>query len=128
MSQTQIAQVDIDLYLHVRVLISMILGLSVTRLVGGVASLIHPTPHRVSFIHLGWVAWVLLNVLGFWWWEFRLRLIEFFRSAGSAAQDRGPKRGPALFGTQEQVDAESDLVDRAVISVDVAADKESDMP
>jgi hypothetical protein len=33
-----------------------------------------------------------------------------------------------LLGTQEQVDAESDLVDRAVISVDVAADKESDMP
>ena len=49
-------------------------------------------------------------------------------SAGYAAQDRGPKRGPALFGTQEQVDAESDLVDRAVISVDVAANKESDMP
>jgi hypothetical protein len=33
-----------------------------------------------------------------------------------------------LFGTQEQVDAESDLVERAVISVDVAANKESDMP
>jgi hypothetical protein len=33
-----------------------------------------------------------------------------------------------LFGTQEQVDAESDLVERAVISVDVAVNKESDMP
>jgi hypothetical protein len=49
-------------------------------------------------------------------------------SAGGAAQDRGPKRGPALLGTQEQVDAESDLVERAVISVGVAANKESDMP
>jgi hypothetical protein len=31
---------NVDLYLHVRVLISMILGLSVTRLVGGVAGLL----------------------------------------------------------------------------------------
>ena len=32
-----------------------------------------------------------------------------------------------MFSTQEQVDAEPDLVDRAVICVGVAADKESDM-
>lgn len=77
MSQVQIAQVDVDLYLHIRVLISMILGLSVARLVGGVASFIqHPKRYRVSLIHLGWVAWALVNVLAFWWWEFRLRLIE----------------------------------------------------
>ena len=44
------------------------------------------------------------------------------RSAGGAAQDRGAKRGPALFGAQEQVDAEPDLVERAVISVDVAGE------
>jgi hypothetical protein len=48
-------------------------------------------------------------------------------SAGGASQDRGPERGPALFGTQEQVDADLDLVERAVISVGVAAKKESDM-
>ena len=76
MSQAQIAHIDVDLYLHVRVLISIVLGLSIARLVGGVASLIHPVPYRVSLIHLGWVAWTLLNVLAFWWWEFRLRLIE----------------------------------------------------
>jgi len=35
----------------------------------------HPTRHRVSLIHLGWVAWALWNVVAFWWWEFRLRLI-----------------------------------------------------
>ena len=74
--QAQTADVDVDLYLHVRVLISIILGLSVTRLVGGVAGVIqHPTRHRVSLIHLGWVAWTLFNVITFWWWEFRLSLI-----------------------------------------------------
>jgi hypothetical protein len=69
-------QVDVDLYLHVRVLISIILGLSVTRLVGGVAGFIqHPGRYKVWWIHLGWVAWALLNVITFWWWEFRLSQI-----------------------------------------------------
>ena len=76
MPQTPTTQVDIDLYLHVRVLVSIILGLSVTRLVGGVAGLIqHPGRHPVSSIHLGWVAWALLSVITFWWWEFNLSLI-----------------------------------------------------
>jgi hypothetical protein len=67
---------DVDLYLHVRVLISMILGLSVTRLVGGVGGFIqHPDRNRIWAIHMGWVAWALLNVITFWWWEFRLSLV-----------------------------------------------------
>jgi len=77
MSQAQTIPVDVDLYLHVRVLVSIILGLSVTRLIAGVASLIqHPTRYRISLIHLGWVAWTLVNVFGFWWYEFRLSLVE----------------------------------------------------
>lgn len=76
MPQTPTTQVDIDLYLHVRVLVSIILGLSVTRLVAGVAGLIqHPERHPVSLIHLGWVAWALLSVITFWWWEFNLSII-----------------------------------------------------
>src|SRR5262245_31446674 len=76
MQQTQTIQLDVDLYLHVRVLISIILGLSVTRLVGGVAGFIqHPGRYQVSLIHLGWVAWTLLHVITFWWWEFNLSLI-----------------------------------------------------
>ena len=67
---------DVDLYLHVRVLISMILGLSVTRLVGGVAKIIlRPDRDRIWPIHLGWVAWALFNVITFWWWEFQLSRI-----------------------------------------------------
>jgi hypothetical protein len=65
-----------DLYLHVRVLIGIILGLSVTRLVSGVAALVqHPTRYRIWPVHLGWVTWALLNVVTFWWWEFRLSQI-----------------------------------------------------
>ena len=66
----------LDLYLHVRVLIAMILGLSVTRLVSGIAALVqHPGRYRIWPVHLGWVAWALVNVVTFWWWEFRLSLI-----------------------------------------------------
>ena len=49
-------------------------------------------------------------------------------SAGGAVQDRGAKRGPAVFGAQEQVDAEQDLVERAVVSGDVAVDEEGGAP
>jgi hypothetical protein len=62
-----------DLYLHVRVLIGIILGLSVTRLVSGIAAIVqHPKRYQIWPVHLGWVAWALLNVVTFWWWEFRL--------------------------------------------------------
>jgi hypothetical protein len=69
------AHVEVDLYLHVRVLISIILGLSVTRLLGGLAQFMQPDRRRLSWIHLGWVAWVLFYVVSFWWWEFRLSQI-----------------------------------------------------
>lgn len=57
---------NLDLYLHVRVLIALILGLSVTRLVSGIAALVqHPGRYRIWPVHLGWVAWaprILSNI------------------------------------------------------------------
>jgi len=65
-----------DLYLHVRVLISLIVGLAVTRLVSGVADFIqHPGRQKLLLVHLGWVVWALLNAVAMWWWEFRLSQI-----------------------------------------------------
>src|SRR5262245_42670681 len=73
MTQTAATLPHADLYLHVRVLIGIILGLSVTRLVSGIAALVqHPKRYRIWSVHLGWVAWALVNVITFWWWEFRL--------------------------------------------------------
>jgi hypothetical protein len=40
-------------------------------------SFAHPGRQRSSLIHFGWVAWALLNVLTFWWWEFGLSRIEW---------------------------------------------------
>jgi hypothetical protein len=65
-----------DLFLHVRVIIGVILGLSVGRLLHGLATFVeHPGKLKVSAIHLGWVAWALLSVIGYWWWEFHLNRI-----------------------------------------------------
>jgi hypothetical protein len=51
------AHIEVDLYLHVRVLIAIILGLSVTRLLGGIAQFMRQSDHhRLSWIHLAWVA------------------------------------------------------------------------
>ncbi|HEX2885815.1 hypothetical protein [Vineibacter terrae] len=62
-----------DLYLHVRVIVGIILGLSIARLLNGVAGFVqHPKRQQTWWIHLGWVGWMLLSVIGFWWWEFRL--------------------------------------------------------
>ncbi|WP_199555658.1 hypothetical protein [Sandaracinobacteroides hominis] len=63
----------LELFLHVRVLIGVILGLSVTRLLNGLARFAeHPRLRIAWWVHVGWVLWALLSLVGFWWWEFRL--------------------------------------------------------
>ncbi|HMN70483.1 MAG TPA: hypothetical protein PKA55_01300 [Rhodoblastus sp.] len=55
----------------------MVIGLGMTRLLSGVARIIqHPAQHRVSALHLGWVASLLLMLVHFWWWEFGLFQIQ----------------------------------------------------
>jgi hypothetical protein len=55
-------------------MIGVIAGLSIARLLTGIARFIqHPKQNRVYAIHLGWVLAVLLSVIHFWWWEFRLQ-------------------------------------------------------
>ena len=56
-----------------RIIVGMVLSLSIARLLAGVARFIqHPGREQVFLIHLGWVAWMLLSVIYFWWWEFAL--------------------------------------------------------
>jgi hypothetical protein len=82
MAQSAALPANLDLYLHVRVLIALILGLSVTRLVSGIAALVqHPGRYSIWPVHLCWVAWALLNVVTFWWWEFRLSYVQHWTFA-----------------------------------------------
>jgi hypothetical protein len=60
-------------YLHVRILLGMIVGLGLTHVLRHVARIIeHPAGKPVYWIHLLWVLSVFLFLLHFWWWEFRL--------------------------------------------------------
>jgi hypothetical protein len=66
----------VPIYLHVRVLLGMIVGLGLTHLLRHVARIVeHPRDKRVYWVHLVWVLSVFLFLLHFWWWEFRLSAI-----------------------------------------------------
>ena len=65
-----------QVYLHVRVLLGMIVGLGLTHLLRQAARIIeHPGDKRVYAVHLVWVFSVFVFLLHFWWWEFRLSAI-----------------------------------------------------
>jgi hypothetical protein len=64
---------EAGLFAHIRVMIDVILGLSITTLLRGLATIVeHPKRFGWSPIHLSWVAWTLVSVLTVWWWEFLL--------------------------------------------------------
>lgn len=64
-------------FLHVRVVIGVILGLSIGKLLQGLANMAeHPRRTAIWWVHLGWVLWALLSVIGFWWWEYGLAQVQ----------------------------------------------------
>ncbi|MBO9519070.1 MAG: hypothetical protein J7493_13470 [Porphyrobacter sp.] len=66
-------EIHTEFYLHIRVLISLVLGLGLTRLLTGIARLMeHPDRHKLYPTHLVWVAILILTIMHFWWWEFAL--------------------------------------------------------
>lgn len=66
-----------DMYLHVRVLFSIILGLGISRLLSGVARIVqHPKEYKVYRVHLLWALFLFLYLIHFWWWEYRLQGVQ----------------------------------------------------
>lgn len=62
-----------ETFVHIRILIGMILGIAVSRLVTGLTRFIqHPGQEKPYFTHIVWVAFVLLFIAHFWWFEFAL--------------------------------------------------------
>jgi hypothetical protein len=71
-----ISRPPLEIFLHVRVMIGVIVGLSIARLLTGIARFIqHPKQNQVYLVHLGWVLGVLLSVIHFWWWELQLQYL-----------------------------------------------------
>lgn len=67
-------------FTHVRILMGIILGLSVTHILKG---LVKPIQHpnrgpRFYWIHVLWSVYVFLMLIHFWWWEFKLAEIHFW--------------------------------------------------
>ena len=69
-----------EVFTHVRVIIGIILGLSVSRLLTGIARIIqHPQRRNIYPVHLGWVLFTLLTVVHFWWFEFYLHQLVLWK-------------------------------------------------
>lgn len=65
--------IDPAIFAHVRTAISIIVGLSIGRLLTGLARFVqHPDKQKVYGVHLVWTFFMLLQVIYFWWWEFHL--------------------------------------------------------
>jgi hypothetical protein len=65
-------KLNLDLYQHVRVVVSILLGFSLTHLLKGVARIVqHPGRERVYWVDLVWTWFMFFYLITFWWWEFR---------------------------------------------------------
>ena len=63
-------------FAHVRVIVGMVLGLSLARLVNGLTRFVqHPGSQTIYPIHFGWVIFLLITIIHFWWYEFHLKLV-----------------------------------------------------
>jgi hypothetical protein len=66
-----------EIFVHIRIIVGMILGISIARLVSGVTRFIqHPGKERINLLHIGWAVFVFLAIIHFWWFEFALSRIE----------------------------------------------------
>lgn len=66
-----------DTFNHIKSVISIVLGLSIGRLLTSTVKFIqHPGRSKPYWIHLLWGFYIFLLLIHFWWWEFRLTTIE----------------------------------------------------
>lgn len=63
-------------YGHLRILVSLILGLAITRVLSGLSRRIQlPSRTEGMYTQIVWAAVILLGAVHFWWWEFGLRSV-----------------------------------------------------
>lgn len=65
-----------QVYPHLRILVSLILGLAITRVLSGLSRRVQ-VPERTGGMaaQMVWAAVLLLGAVHYWWWEFSLRLL-----------------------------------------------------
>lgn len=73
MDADTLTQPNHEIFVHIRIIIGMILGLSVARLVSGATRFIqHPGREKIYLVHFAWVICIFLFIIHFWWFEFAL--------------------------------------------------------
>ena len=67
-----------QMFEYVIVLISIVIGLALTHLMQGSAVLMRmaETFAPGEWVHLVWVAYMIVSILFWWWWEFHLQQIK----------------------------------------------------
>lgn len=66
-----------DIFVHVRVLVGIVIGLGLTRVLAGIAKFMqHPRQKPLYLPHLLWLAVVLLSAVHFWWFELGLARVQ----------------------------------------------------
>ncbi|MGP9498037.1 MULTISPECIES: hypothetical protein [unclassified Halomonas] len=64
---------SVEIFTHIRIIVGMVLGLSVSRLIIGLTRFVqHPGREKIYLLHIGWVLFLLLFIIHFWWFEFAL--------------------------------------------------------
>ncbi len=70
--------IDPAAFTYVRTVVSIIVGLSISRLLTGLARFVqHPRQQKIFPAHIAWVFFMLIYVIHFWWWEFRLENVRW---------------------------------------------------
>ncbi len=66
-----------NIYEYVAVLTSIVIGLSITQLLYGLARIVqHPDRERVYWIHLVWAGYMFFTVIWWWWWQIALSSVS----------------------------------------------------
>ncbi|SFP31862.1 hypothetical protein [Variovorax sp. 770b2] len=69
---------DPAVFIHIKVAIGMVVSLAIASVLTGVARFVqHPHRHKPDWIHLAWALSMLLSMLHFWWWEYRLSALSW---------------------------------------------------
>lgn len=73
MNADALTQPSHEIFVHIRIIVGMVLGISVARLVSGATRFIqHPGKEKIYPVHFAWVICVFLFIIHFWWFEFAL--------------------------------------------------------
>ena len=66
-----------DAFFHIRILVGIITGLSLFRLLTGLARPAqHPEWKTIGYVHTAWAVYLLLTIVHFWWFEFGLSKVD----------------------------------------------------